>query len=139
MGALGSVESPLRVAVVGSGPSGFYAAEALLKSGLKTEVDVIDRLPCPYGLVRLGVAPDHQSLKGAIRAYEKTAALEGFSFIGNVCVGTDVSVEELREFYDAIIFANGAQTDRRLNIPGEDLPGSHTATEFVAWYNGHPD
>lgn len=139
MGALGSVELPLRVAVVGSGPSGFYAAEALLKSGLKTRVDVFDRLPCPYGLVRLGVAPDHQGLKGAIRAYEKTAALEGFSFVGNVGVGTDVSVEELREFYDAIIFANGAQTDRRLNIPGEDLPGSHTATEFVAWYNGHPD
>ncbi len=136
---LGSASRALRVAVVGSGPAGFYAAEALLGSGLNVEVDVYDRLPTPFGLVRYGVAPDHASIKRIIARYEKTAALDGFAFFGNVDVGHDVSVEELGRFYDAILFASGAQTDRRLGIPGEDLPGSYTATEFVAWYNGHPD
>lgn len=136
---LGTESRPLRVAVIGSGPSGFYAADALLKADTTTQVDVYDRLPVPFGLVRFGVAPDHPKIKNVTRVYEKTASNPNVSFLGNVNVGTDISVEELREFYDAIIFTVGAETDRRLNIPGEDLPGSHTATEFVAWYNGHPD
>jgi ferredoxin/flavodoxin---NADP+ reductase len=131
---------PLRVAVVGSGPAGFYAADALLKSeGLPVEVDLIDRLPTPWGLVRLGVAPDHENIKAVSRAFEKTAARPGFRFFGNVEVGSTVSHAELAELYDAVVYTVGAQTDRRLGIPGEDLPGSFAATEFVAWYNGHPD
>jgi len=129
----------LRVAVVGSGPAGFYAAEALLAGDSAVHVDVYDALPAPYGLVRYGVAPDHPKIKSIIARYEKTAAHPGFAFFGNVTVGRDISVEEMRRFYDAIVFSNGAQTDRRLGIPGEDLPRSYTATEFVAWYNGHPD
>lgn len=136
---LGSPDRPLRVAVIGSGPSGFYATDALLKNDLAISVDLIERLPVPYGLVRFGVAPDHPKIKNVIRVYEKTAAKPDFGFLGNVTVGTDVSVEELREFYDAILFTVGAETDRKLGIPGEDFSGSHTATEFVAWYNGHPD
>ena len=139
MSEIGTEARLLRVAVIGSGPSGFYAADALLKSKTEVHVDVFDRLPCPFGLVRFGVAPDHPKIKSVTRVYEKTAARPGFSFLGNVNVGRDISVEELREFYDAVIFTVGAETDRRLNIPGEDLAGSHTATEFVAWYNGHPD
>ena len=136
---LGSERCPLRVAIVGSGPSGFYAADSLFKSGRNVTIDMFDRLPTPYGLVRLGVAPDHQKIKSSIRVYEKIAKSPGFAFWGNVQVGRDLLVDELRRFFDAIIFANGAETDRRLNIAGEDLPGSHTATEFVGWYNGHPD
>lgn len=139
MSDLGSVERPLRVAIVGSGPSGFYAADALLKADAAVEVEVFDRLPTPYGLVRLGVAPDHPKIKNVTKVYEKIAAKEGFSFLGNVAVGRDITIDELRLHYDAIILASGAETDRRLGIPGEDLPGSHTATAFVAWYNGHPD
>jgi ferredoxin--NADP+ reductase len=127
----------LRVAVVGSGPAGFYAAEALLAAGAR--VDVLERLPTPFGLVRLGVAPDHPELKTAARAFEQTAAREGFRFFGNVHVGRDVGHDELARLYDAVVYAVGAQSDRRLGIPGEDLPGSWAATEFVAWYNGHPD
>jgi ferredoxin/flavodoxin---NADP+ reductase len=130
---------PLRVAVVGSGPAGFYAASALLASDLPLEVDLIERLPTPWGLVRLGVAPDHPNIKAVSRAFEKTAAQPGFRFFGNVEVGRDVTHEELRRLYDAVVYSVGAQTDRRLGIPGEDLPGSWAATEFVAWYNGHPD
>src|SRR5687768_13159448 len=130
---------PLRVAVVGSGPAGFYAAAALLASDLEVDVDVIERLPTPWGLVRLGVAPDHPNIKAVSRAFEKTALQPGFRFFGNVEVGRDVSPEELRGLYDAVVYAVGAQTDRMLGIPGEDLPGSWAATEFVAWYNGHPD
>jgi ferredoxin/flavodoxin---NADP+ reductase len=125
--------------VVGSGPAGFYAASALLASDLPVEVDLIERLPTPWGLVRLGVAPDHPNIKAVSRAFEKTAARPGFRFLGNVEVGRDVTPEELRELYDAVVYAVGAQTDRQLGIPGEDLPGSWAATEFVAWYNGHPD
>ena len=136
---LGTQQRPLRVAIVGSGPSGFYAAEALLSGELKVKVDMFDRLPAPFGLVRYGVAPDHPKIKNVIKVYEKIAANEAFSFLGNVMVGKDIRVTELRKFYDAILFACGAQTDRKLGIPGEDLPGSHTATEFVAWYNGHPE
>src|SRR5688572_25537710 len=132
-------QPPLRVAVVGSGPAGFYAAEALLAAAIPIQVDVIDSLPAPFGLVRYGVAPDHPKIKNIIARYEKTAAHASFAFLGNVTVGEDISVDEMRRFYDAIVFANGAQTDRRLGVPGEHLPGSYTATEFVAWYNGHPD
>ncbi len=139
MAELGTSERPLRVAIVGSGPSGFYAAEALLKNERHVLVDMFERLPTPFGLVRGGVAPDHQKIKTSARVYEKTAEREGFGYLGNVTVGTDITIEELRSFYDAIVFASGAQTDRRMGIPGEDTPGSHTATEFVAWYNGHPD
>ena len=130
----------LKVAVVGSGPAGFYAADALLKSDDPTvEVDVIDRLPTPWGLVRLGVAPDHENIKAVSRAFERTAARPGFRFFGNVEVGSTVSHDDLLRVYDAVVYTVGAQTDRRLGIPGEDLPGSWAATEFVAWYNGHPD
>ncbi|MBI5150180.1 MAG: FAD-dependent oxidoreductase [Candidatus Omnitrophica bacterium] len=137
--ALGSPENPLRVAVVGAGPSGFYAAEALLHSGKNVVVDMFERLPVPFGLVRYGVAPDHPKIRNVIKIYEKIAEIPGFSFLGNVTVGRDISVAELKNFYDAVLLTCGAQSDRRLGIPGEDLPGSHTATEFVAWYNGHPD
>jgi ferredoxin/flavodoxin---NADP+ reductase len=132
--------STLRVAVVGSGPAGFYAADALLKSeDPAVEVDMLDRLPTPWGLVRLGVAPDHENIKAVSRAFEKTAARPGFRFFGNVEAGTTVTHEELLELYDAVVYTVGAQTDRSLGIPGEDLPGSWPATAFVAWYNGHPD
>ena len=136
---LGTQERPLRVAVIGSGPSGFYAAQALMKAEIEVEIDIVERLPSPYGLVRLGVAPDHPKIKNVIGVFERIAAKPNCRFLGNVTVGRDIAVEELRRHYDALIFANGAETDRRLNIPGEDLPGSYTATEFVAWYNGHPD
>src|SRR5437764_4991449 len=130
---------PLRVAVVGSGPAGFYAAGALLGADIPVEVDMIERLPTPWGLVRLGVAPDHPKIKSVSRAFEKIAARDGFRFLGNVEVGRDVQHDELLQLYDAVVYAVGAQTDRRMGIPGEDLPGSWPATEFVAWYNGHPD
>jgi ferredoxin/flavodoxin---NADP+ reductase len=134
------VTAPLRVAVIGSGPAAFYAAGALLTSEDPTvEVDMIERLPTPWGLVRLGVAPDHPQLKTVSKAFEKIAARPGFRFLGNVEVGRDVRQEELARLYDAVIYAVGSQTDRRLGIPGEDLPGSWAATELVAWYNGHPD
>src|SRR3954465_1864726 len=129
----------LRVAVVGSGPAGFYAAGALLAAPTPIEVDVIERLPTPWGLVRLGVAPDHPNIKAVSRAFEKIAAQPGFRFLGNVEVGRDLQQKELAAAYDAVIYAVGAQTDRRLGIPGEDLAGSWPATAFVAWYNGHPD
>jgi ferredoxin/flavodoxin---NADP+ reductase len=128
-----------RVAVVGSGPAGFYAAAALLASELEIEVDMIERLPTPWGLVRLGVAPDHPNIKAVSRAFERTAAQPGFRFFGNVEVCKDVTHAELARLYDAVVYSVGAQTDRQLGIPGEELPGSWAATEFVAWYNGHPD
>ncbi|MEX2645915.1 MAG: FAD-dependent oxidoreductase, partial [Gaiellaceae bacterium] len=134
-----TTDTPLRVAVVGSGPAGFYAAGALLAAEPPAEVDMLERLPTPWGLVRLGVAPDHPKLKEASRAYEKIALRPGFRFFGNVELGRHVRHADLAELYDAVIYAVGAQTDRRLGIPGEDLPGSWSATELVAWYNGHPD
>jgi len=130
-------ERALRAAVVGSGPAGFYAAAALLARG--AEVDLIERLPTPWGLVRFGVAPDHPEIKAVSRVFEKTAKEPGFRFFGNVDVGKSVSPAELASIYDAVIYTVGAQTDRRMGIPGEDLPGSWPATAFVAWYNGHPD
>ena len=129
----------MRVAVVGSGPAGFYAAGALLSAVPPVEVDMIERLPTPWGLVRFGVAPDHPKLKTVSRAFERIAEQPGFRFLGNVEVGRDLHHEDLLRLYDAVVYAVGAQTDRRLGIPGEDLPGSWAATEFVAWYNGHPD
>ena len=133
-------DRPLRVAVVGSGPAAFYAAAHLLASEEPpVEVDMIERLPTPWGLVRLGVAPDHPQLKSVSRAFERIAARPGFRFFGNVEVGRDVTQEDLAALYDAVVYAVGAQTDRRLGIPGEHLPGSWAATELVAWYNGHPD
>ena len=137
---IGTSEQPLRLAIVGSGPAGFYTAEHVLKhEGTQAEVDMFDRLPTPYGLVRFGVAPDHPKIKSVIRVYEKTAARPEFRFFGNVEVGRDMSIEELRQRYHAVVFAYGTATDRHLGIPGEDLPGSHPATEFVNWYNAHPD
>jgi ferredoxin--NADP+ reductase len=139
----GSAEHPLRVAIVGSGPAGFYAAGHLLKSkthpDLNVQVDMFDRLPTPWGLVRGGVAPDHPNIKAVSRVYERTAQHPEFRFYGNVEFGRDIDHADLSERYHAVIYAVGAQTDRRMGIPGEDLPGSWAATEFVAWYNGHPD
>ena len=127
-------------AVVGSGPAGFYTAEALEKAyGGKARIDILDRYPVPYGLIRFGVAPDHQSLKAVSKRYDKVAESGGVDFIGNVTVGRDVSVAELLEFYDAVILATGAPHDRKLGIPGEDLPGVIGSAEFVGWYNGHPE
>src|SRR3989442_2852017 len=129
----------MRVAVVGSGPAAFYAAGALLTADPPAEVDMIERLPTPWGLVRLGVAPDHENIKAVSRAFEKIAARPGFRFFGNVEVGRHVSHDDLLGLYDAVVYTFGAQADRRLGIPGEDLAGSWPATAFVAWYNGHPD
>ncbi len=140
MSQLGSSEHPLRAAIIGSGPAGFYAAESVLGSPEVTvEVDMFDRLPTPFGLVRAGVAPDHPKIKNVIRRYEKTAATEGFRFFGNVEIGRELHPTELAERYHAVIYAYGSSTDRKLGIPGEELPGSYAATEFVAWYNAHPD
>ena len=133
-------ETALRAVVVGSGPAAFYAAGSLLASEEpRVEVDMIERLPTPWGLVRLGVAPDHPQLKSVSRAFEKIAARPGFRFLGNVQVGRDLTHDELASLYDAVVYAVGSQSDRRLGVPGEDLPGSWAATELVAWYNGHPD
>src|SRR5690242_662025 len=127
-------------AVVGSGPAGFYTAEALDKAfGENARIDILDRYPVPYGLIRFGVAPDHQSLKAVSKRYDKVAESPGVDFIGNVTIGKDVSVEELLGLYDAVILAIGAPHDRKLGIPGEDLPGVVGSAEFVGWYNGHPD
>jgi ferredoxin/flavodoxin---NADP+ reductase len=139
MAAVGTPGAPLRVAVIGAGPAGFYACEHILKHEVTAEVDLFDRLPTPYGLVRGGVAPDHPKIKSVTRVYDKTAAREGFRFFGNVKLGEDVSAEDLERHYHAIFYTFGAETDRHLGIPGEDLPGSHAATAFVGWYNAHPD
>ena len=130
---------PLRVAVIGSGPSGVYATEALLKSGHAVEFDVFDRLPTPYGLVRYGVAPDHLKIKSVTAVFQKILSDPRVRFLGNVEFGKDLSAEDVRAHYDAVIYTVGAAADRRLEIPGEDLSGVLSATEFVAWYNGHPD
>lgn len=141
MGApLGTPDAPLRVAVIGSGPSGFYAAEHLQEQdGLEVQIDMYDRLPTPFGLVRGGVAPDHQKIKSVTRVYDKIAAHPEFRFYGNVELGRDITHADLQAYYHAIIYAVGARTDRRMGIPREHLPGSHSATEFVGWYNAHPD
>jgi NADPH-dependent glutamate synthase beta subunit-like oxidoreductase len=127
-------------AIVGSGPAGFYTAEALAKSyGDQARIDIIDRYPVPYGLIRFGVAPDHQSLKAVSKRYDQVVEGGTVEFVGNVAVGRDVSADELRDLYDAVILAIGAPHDRKLGIPGEDLPGVVGSAEFVGWYNGHPD
>ena len=127
-------------AVVGSGPAGFYTAEALEKAyGDQARIDILDRYPVPYGLIRFGVAPDHQSLKAVSKRYDKVAESVGVDFIGNVTVGRDLSIAELLDLYDAVILATGAPHDRKLGIPGEDLPGVVGSGEFVGWYNGHPE
>ncbi|MTD44787.1 NADP oxidoreductase [Conexibacter sp. W3-3-2] len=134
------MSAPLRVAIVGAGPAGFYAAGDLLKAGDgSVEVDLFDRLPTPYGLVRAGVAPDHPNIKVVTKVYEKTAAKPGFRYHGNVEIGRDITPAELREHFHAVLYTVGAPNDRKLGIPGEDLPGSLGAADFVGWYNGHPD
>ncbi|HSG82158.1 MAG TPA: FAD-dependent oxidoreductase [Gemmatimonadota bacterium] len=136
----GTKSQPLRVAVIGSGPAGFYTAEKLLKQqDVIVEVDMFDRLPVPFGLVRFGVAPDHEKIKNVTRVYEKVAKNTRFRFFGNVDIGAHITVADLKNHYHQICFATGAQTDRMMGIPGEQLARSHPATEFVAWYNGHPD
>ncbi|TMD02213.1 MAG: NADP oxidoreductase [Chloroflexi bacterium] len=136
----GSSGGELRVAVVGSGPAGFYAAEHLLTDREhRVRVDMFERLTTPWGLVRSGVAPDHPKLKSVSRIYERTATQPGFRMFGNVELGSDLTHADLAEHYHAVVYAVGAQTDRRSGIPGEDLPGSWAATDFVGWYNGHPD
>lgn len=139
MSQLGTEQQALLVAIVGSGPSGFYACDALLKSDLHVKITMLERLPVPYGLVRSGVAPDHPKLKQAIQVYARVAESPDFQLLANVTVGNDISVKELSETHHAVIFAYGAETDRKLGVPGEDLMGSYTATEFVGWYNGHTD
>ncbi len=130
---------PISVAIIGSGPAGFYTAEALAKSDQDCQIDIIERLPTPYGLVRGGVAPDHQTTKRIAAKFEQTALREVIRYYGNVEVGADVSVDELREAYDAVVLAVGAAKDRPLTIPGADKKGVFGAAEFVGWYNGHPD
>jgi ferredoxin--NADP+ reductase len=139
MHLLGTPDRPIRVAVIGSGPAGFFTAEPLLKSHVHCEVDMFDRLPVPFGLVRGGVAPDHPKIRGAARTFERFADHPRFAFLGNVTVGRDLSIEELHRFYDAIVLATGAETDRTMDIPGENLAGCHSAFSFVGWYNAHPD
>ena len=129
-----------RVAILGSGPAGFFAADHLFKNNeLNIEIDMYDKLPTPFGLVRSGVAPDHQKIKTVTKVYDKIAANPKFKFFGLIEYGNHITLEDLKHHYHQVLFATGAQTDRRMNIPGEDLNRSHTATEFVAWYNGHPD
>ncbi len=136
---VGTVERPLKVAVVGAGPSGIFAAGACFDGGTVAQVDVFERLPTPYGLVRGGVAPDHPKIKSVARALERTLKAPGVRFFGHVALGKDVSIDELLAAYDAVILATGAEASARLGIPGEDLSGSVAATDFVGWYNGHPD
>ncbi len=130
---------PVTVAIIGAGPSGFYTVDALLKSGREYSIDIIDRIPAPYGLIRYGVAPDHQTTKNVSRAFEKTALRDEVQYFGNVELGRDVSLEELKSFYDVVVLAVGARLDKRLGIPGEQLKGVYGSVEFVNWYNGHPD
>ena len=140
MSKVGSPENPLRVAIIGAGPAGFYTASSLLKrKDLCVQTDMFDGLPSPFGLVRTGVAPDHQKYKSVIRAYDKRAQTPDYRFYGCVEFGRHIELPDLKEHYHQVVFTTGAQTDRSMGIPGEDLAGSHSATDFVAWYNGHPD
>jgi ferredoxin--NADP+ reductase len=130
----------LHVAIIGSGPAGYYTAEGLLKSlGDDVSIDIVDRLPTPFGLIRAGVAPDHQSIKAVSRRYEATALTPNVRFVGNLTVGDGVTIEELTSLYHAVVIATGAPADRKLGVPGEDLPGVVGSAAFVGWYNGHPD
>lgn len=128
------------IAIIGSGPAGYYTAEAALKQwGEDVKVDIFDRLPVPFGLIRTGVAPDHQSIKGVSRRYEQTALSDNVRFVGNVTIGQDVSIEELGGFYDAVVLATGAPRDRPLDLPGDRLGNVFGSAAFVGWYNGHPE
>jgi len=135
---LPSISRPLRVAIIGAGPAGFYTAEVLFQSGVSLEVHMFEKLPAPFGLVRYGVAPDHQKIKNVIKVFEKTASDKRFFYFGNVTIGRDLSVQELKKFYDAAIFCYGAEADRQLGIKGEGLKGCYKASQFIGWYNGHP-
>ena len=128
-----------RVAIIGAGPAGIYAADILTKEHESATVDIFDRLPAPYGLVRYGVAPDHPRIKEIVKALRRVLSGDRIRFIGNVDYGTDVDLERLQQHYDAVIFSTGASSDRPLEIPGIDLPGSYGAADFVSWYDGHPD
>jgi len=140
MSKVGSSENPLRVAIIGAGPAGFYTVSNLLKqTDLTVEMDMFDRLPSPFGLVRAGVAPDHQKYKTVIRVYNKSAQSPNFRFYGSVKYGEHIHLSDLQQHYHQVVFTTGAPTDRSMGIPGEELAGSHSATDFVAWYNGHPD
>ncbi len=137
---LGTKERPLRVAIIGAGPAGFYTAEALLKEkDLVCEIDFFNRFPTPYGLVRDGVAPDHQTIKSVVRVYDRVASNPNVHYFGNITFGRDLLREDMKPYYDQIVYAIGAQADRQMGIEGEDLDGSYPATAFVGWYNGHPD
>lgn len=136
---MSGAERPWRIAVVGAGPSGFYAVQALQASKQPMVIDLLDRLPTPFGLVRAGVAPDHQNIKAVVRAYEKIASQPGFHFRGGVSLGADVTMDDLLGSYDQVVLAVGCEQANPLGVPGEDLRGSHSATAFVGWYNGHPD
>lgn len=136
---MGTVSRSLRVAVVGAGPAGIYAADILDKSDADVQVDLFERMPAPFGLIRYGVAPDHPRIKGIVTALHKVLDRPNIRLLGNVDYGTDLKLDELREFYDAVIFSTGAMADRPLDIPGADLEGSHGAADFVSWYDGHPD
>jgi ferredoxin--NADP+ reductase len=140
MAKVGTEINPLRVAIIGAGPSGFYVADHLFRQGeFVVELDMFDRLPTPFGLVRAGVAPDHQKIKSVTKVFDRIASRPNFRFYGNVEYGAHVTLDDLREYYHQICYTTGAQTDRHMGIPGEDLQRSHSATEFVTWYNGHPD
>ena len=140
MTQIGSEANPLRVAVIGAGPAGFYTISNFQKfKEIHTRIDLYDRLPTPFGLVRNGVAPDHQKDKSVTRAYDKSAQQPNVRFFGNVEYGTHIHMNDLKQHYHMAMFSNGAKMDRSLEVPGEDLAGSHSATDFVAWYNGHPD
>ncbi len=132
-------DGTLRIAIVGAGPAGYYTAEALIASGRPVEIDMIDRLPTPYGLIRFGVAPDHQSIKAVARRYEKTALEENVHFVGNVELGSDITLDELMELYDAVVISCGAGRDRPFEVPGAGLAGVVGSAAFVGWYNSHPD
>ncbi len=129
----------LKVAIIGSGPAGFYTAEALLKLRPDAQIDIIDKLPTPFGLIRAGVAPDHQSIKAVTRRYEDTVTSGDVAFFGNVEIGDAISIQALRQLYHSVVLATGAPADRKLGVPGDDLPGVYGAAQFVGWYNGHPD
>jgi adrenodoxin-NADP+ reductase len=129
----------LKVAIIGSGPAGFYTAEALLKHRPDAQIDIIDKLPTPFGLIRAGVAPDHQSIKAVTRRYEDTATSGDIAFFGNIEIGDAISIEALCQLYHGVVLATGAPADRKLGVPGDDLPGVYGAAQFVGWYNGHPD
>jgi ferredoxin--NADP+ reductase len=140
MSKLGTEQNPWRIAIIGAGPAGFYAAEHFFKQqDIVANVDVFDRLATPHGLVRSGVAPDHEKIKNVTRIFDKTASNPRFRFFGNVEFGKHITLDDLKKYYHLVYFSTGSLVDRRLGIPGEDLPRSHSATEFVAWYNGHPD